>query len=127
MAIVVAEVVNVLVLAGFPQTRLKESGFIGKFKERLVMIVKVALRIHEAIGEGITSGDIRTLVVPLGEAFHPQFMDDAFSENTLANAREAPGQQIIGTTDIGLQRVTRGSASNILKKPKVVLSSALEV
>lgn len=94
------------------------------FRERLEIIANLVLRLQAAVGEDVTSGDMKTYTVASNVEFNPSTMDDVFSEGRGSPSAERGGR-VAGTTDIGLQRSVRGSDPVIVSKPKVVLCSAL--
>ncbi|KAF9465201.1 hypothetical protein BDZ94DRAFT_1189779 [Collybia nuda] len=123
MKIVTDEVFEVFRIAGYSTRDLKKNSYFDKFRERLDAIGRLTYRIQEAIGEGLTSEDFHMSVVGVGEGFDPEEMDDTF----LQSGSAARGERVAGTTDFGLsiQASKKGSPPTILKKPKVVLASAL--
>ncbi|GLB37871.1 hypothetical protein LshimejAT787_0409220 [Lyophyllum shimeji] len=118
---------EILSLAGWPSDQPENREFLGRFEERLKQIVTLALRLHKAIGD-VTSGDLRAVMLPPNALFNPEVMDDAFPDDEKAVGVESSNADTIasGTTDLGLWRI-EGGESIILRKPKVVRLSALEV
>jgi hypothetical protein len=127
MAIITAGVGHILAVAGWSQRLLNEQGFLAVFHEKLARIGTLALRLQTTVGEAITSGDMRSLSILPNANFDPNIMEDGFLENR--RSAETPtlaGERVAGTTDIGLQRSMKGSIFQVLRKPKVVLCSALQ-
>jgi hypothetical protein len=125
IAIVNAEVAEVWMMAGYSKNQLTEHILFKRFQERLEIIGRLTYRIQEAISEGVTSGEIGIALVAGGEGFDPETMDDTFSEDASGSANKGRGGPVAGTTDLGLTiQAARTSAPTILRKPKVVLSSA---
>lgn len=119
------EVGEVFLITGYSTRQLKKHNFMDKFRERLEAVGKLAYRIQEAIGEGITSDDFCISIIGVGERFDPTIMDNTF----LQDGSNSIGERVAGTTDLGLiiQATARTSIPTILKKPKAVLSSAFEL
>lgn len=128
----IRQVTEVLVVAGWPAHGSDtEPGF---NLERLTMVVDLALRLNAAIGEDITSVDILPVTFRAGVKFDSNRMDDTYA----ADIRKGSGYDAVavadlvaGTTDLGLQRITREpgtghSRTDILLKPKVILHSAIQ-
>ena len=126
MAFVTAEVGTILAIAGWSQRLLQEKGFADVFQEKLTRIVTLALRLQTAIGESVISGDMQTMLISPNAIFDRDTMEDGFSQDRRSETREADVERVAGTTDIGLQRLTKGSGIHLLRKPKVVLCSALD-
>jgi len=125
MAFVTAEVGTILAVAGWSQRLLEEKGFLDIFQEKLTRIVTLAFRLQTAIGESVISGDMQTMLISPNATFDRDIMEDGFSQDE-RNAKREPEERVAGTTDIGLQWSTKGSAIHLLRKPKVVLCSALD-
>jgi hypothetical protein len=125
MAIITAEVGHVLAVAGWSQRLLDEKGILMVFHEKLARIGTLALHLQMTTGEAITSGDMKSLLILPNTNFDPGTMENGFSENG-RSAKTTAGERVAGTTDIGLRRSMKGSIFQILRKPKVVLSSALD-
>ena len=125
LAFVVAEVDTILAIAGWSQRLLEEKGFSDIFQEKLTRIVTLALRLQTAIGESVISGEMQTILISPDATFDRDIMEDGFSQNERTAEREVE-ERVAGTTDIGLQRSTKGSGIHLLRKPKVVLCSALD-
>lgn len=114
---------------------MRES-IVSRFQERMGTIVGHALVLNEAIGEKVVSGDLEPIHERPEVVFDPTTMDDAFpvdpSEPSVADVKG--GGRTLCSTDLGLQRVEKVSASEagenewhdiILLKPKVALESLL--
>ncbi|KAG6840362.1 hypothetical protein C0991_007178 [Blastosporella zonata] len=115
---------DVLSLAGWPGHIRANRDFLGTFKDRIELIVTLSLRLHRASSEDVTSGELRAKMVYPNEAFDTGSMDEAFPDEMNLNSSESQLRSVSGTTDLGLVR-TVGAESRTLRKPKVVLLSAL--
>ncbi|SJL14057.1 uncharacterized protein ARMOST_17510 [Armillaria ostoyae] len=107
-------VLNVLRVAGWSPADAKGT-LMQTFGKRVSAIVKAAMKLDRAMGEGITSQD---LVV------YTAHFDDHFDSNTMVDAygnQKADGDVVACTCELGL-KVSGGS--NILLKTGVVLYSA---
>jgi hypothetical protein len=124
MTFILAEIGSVLAVAGWSQRFLEEQGFLEILQEKLIIIATLALRLQTAIGESVISGDMQTLLISPNKIFDPDIMEDGFSQD--GGAVTEVEECVAGTTDIGLQRSMKGSSIQILRKPKVVLCSALD-
>jgi hypothetical protein len=124
MTFITAQIDGVLTVAGLSQKLLKEQGLLDILQERLTAIGTLALRLQTAIGENVISGDIHTMLIAPNAHFDAEKMDDGFSQDGRNTA--ACGERVACTTDIGLQRSAKDSGIQILRKPKIVLYSALE-
>jgi hypothetical protein len=125
MAFVTAEIGNILVVAGWSQRLLKEQGFLEIFQEKLSIIGTLALRLQTTFGESIISGDMHTLIISQNARFDPDTMEDGFSHNG-QSPKTGVRERVAGTTDLGLERTMKGLGTQMLRKPKVVLSSVLD-
>ncbi len=107
-------VLNVLRIAGWSPADAKGT-LIQTFGKRVSAIVKAAMKLDRAMGEGITSQD---LVV------YTAHLDDHFDSNTMVDAygnQKADGDVVACTCELGLKA---SDGSNILLKTGVVLYSA---
>ncbi|KAH0588434.1 hypothetical protein H2248_004282 [Termitomyces sp. 'cryptogamus'] len=114
---------DVLSLAGWPSHIPEHRNFLDRFKERIELLATLSLRLHEAISKDMTSGELRVKMVYPGERFKDESIDQAFPNET-SNPNDTQSKSASGTTDLGLVR-TVGAESRTLKKPKIVLESAL--
>ncbi|KAK0448965.1 uncharacterized protein EV420DRAFT_1566394 [Desarmillaria tabescens] len=111
---VVEVVLNVLLVAGWSPADSKGT-LTQTFGKRVSAIVKAAMKLDRAMGEGITSQDL----VVYGARF-----DDRFDSDTMVDAygnQKEDGESVACTCELGL-KVSGGS--NILSKTGVVLYSA---
>ncbi|KAG6918258.1 hypothetical protein DXG01_015632 [Tephrocybe rancida] len=115
---------DVLSLAGWPSHIPSNQAFLERFKDRIEHIVRLSLKLHRVASEDMTSRELRTRMVYPEEKFDGSVMDEAFPDEM--NRGERTGERVSGTTDLGLMRIV-GSESRILRKPKVVVLSALHV
>ncbi|KAF9047622.1 hypothetical protein BJ165DRAFT_1467279, partial [Panaeolus papilionaceus] len=103
------------------------------FEGKLVPIFKAVEDLRIAIGEKITSADIRVSLVPPQSRFDASWMDDAFADARVKVAATGPIQCVVGTTGFGLKKVIaaekRGPSGELLYEsvlsPKVILESTL--
>jgi len=109
---------------GWSRRQLKEQKVLETFQERISITVGLALHFQVAIGEDVTSGDMKTQIVLSDAEFNPRMMEDEFSQDR--GGFRTGRVRVAGTTGIGLQRSVKGSSPLVLSKPKVVLCSALE-
>lgn len=124
MTFITAEIDSVLTVAGWSQQLLKKQGLLDILQNRLTIIGTLALRLQTTIGENVISGDMRTVVIAPDAHFDPERMDDGFSQD--GRNTTTGGERVACTTDIGLERSAKSSGIQILRKPKIVLCSALE-
>ncbi len=111
---VVEAVLNVMRVAGWSPADAKGT-LLQTFGKRVSAIVKAAMKLDRAMGEGITSQD---LVV------YTAHLDDHFDSNTMVDAygnQKADGDVVACTCELGLKA---SDGSNILLKTGVVLYSA---
>jgi hypothetical protein len=106
-------------VAGFED--LEAEGQLGKLKERVIVIIKLALQVQNAVAEAITSMDLEPFTVDPGTLFDPDYMEDSYAGNDNSDATDEP---IIATTELGLGR---RCPRMVFLKPKVILRSALEI
>ncbi|KAG6888216.1 hypothetical protein C0995_009751 [Termitomyces sp. Mi166 len=114
---------DVLSLAGWPSHIPEHREFLGRFKERIELLATLSLRLHRAVSEDMTSGELRMKMVYPEEKFNHESIDQAFPDETL-NPNDTRLEGASGTTDLGLVR-TVGAELRTLRKAKVVLLSAL--
>ncbi|KAK0222676.1 hypothetical protein EDD85DRAFT_779146 [Armillaria nabsnona] len=111
---VVEAVLNVMRVAGWSPADAKGT-LLQTFGKRVSAIVKAAMKLDRAMGEGITSQD---LVV------YTAHLDDHFDSNTMVDAygnQKADGDVVACTCELGLKA---SDGSNILLKTGVILYSA---
>ncbi|KAF8058646.1 hypothetical protein FPV67DRAFT_1455180 [Lyophyllum atratum] len=121
-------VMDILSLAGWPNHLQENREILARFEARLEQIVVLTLRLHKAIGEDFTSGELRTGVLFPNVEFNPEAMEEAFpdDEKMIDSGMDKERRKVVGTTDLGLWRTLDGKVT-ILRKPKVILLSALQV
>lgn len=83
------------------------------------MIINLTIRLQDAVGEAVTSMDIKAYSLAPGDRFDENFMED-----TYGSASESVGELVSGTTELGLTRCI-GNQTTLLVKPKVILRTAL--
>jgi len=135
MTYVIKKLVDVLTIAGWAQQGDKEKALLGMFRERVSVVVDMALRLRKGIGEDITSASIDPLYFRPGKNFDSRMMNDTYADDrrnvkqpvrgVISTESAISGEHVAGTTEIGLLRVVKGHEPEVLLKPKVVLRSAL--
>ena len=107
----------------------------AKFRDRLVVIAKQAIRLRKTIGEDIISSNYELFYVEQGTKFDPAIMDDAYAEkpsnSKLSRSIPQPSSGGFLCSELGLRRTTKESKENgrkesIILKPKVVFYSELK-
>ncbi|KAF8883253.1 hypothetical protein BD779DRAFT_1472567 [Infundibulicybe gibba] len=94
-----------------------------RFNQKLLTILKYAQRIRQAVGQSITSADLRVYVVFPAEKYDARSMDDAYGE---AGNPAAAGSDVFGSVSLGMFRIIpRTDESQTLVKPQVVLGSTI--
>ena len=134
--IVIYQLLNILVTAGWAGSiEQVRTAILAKFRDRLVVVAKQAIRLRKTIGEDIISSDYKVLYVKQGDEFDPAIMDDAYAEEP---SNSQLGKSILGQSsggvlcsELGLWRITKenggnGRTESIVLKPKVVLHSELK-
>lgn len=103
----------------------------SKFREKVLFLVTLAVRVNKIVGEDVTSGDLEVLTVPPASLFDPANMEDVYNE-----AASGTGARVLCTTDLGLRKRVRISmtgekekqwAVTTLLKPKVALETVVEI
>jgi hypothetical protein len=130
--IVIYQLLNILVTAGWAGSiEQVRTAIVTKFRDRLVVVAKQAIRLRKTIGEDIISSDYDVLYVKQGDEFDPAIMDDAYAEepsNSQLDRRISVG---VLCSELGLRRITKenrenGRTESLVMKPKVVLHSELK-
>ncbi|KAF9465193.1 hypothetical protein BDZ94DRAFT_1254765 [Collybia nuda] len=111
---IIESLVHTLHTAGWSETGLEAEKTLTAFDERLLMIVKLALRLNTSLGE-----DWEAVTVQPNEPFNSETMEDAYDEYEETEEIE----RIVCTTDIGLNALS-GNGTTV--KPKVVIQSMLD-
>jgi hypothetical protein len=120
-------IVDALLVAGCQGTRTQVHGQLTqRFNKKIAVIVAMALRLNEVIGEEITSCELKAISMPYGVAFSPRTMDDGYDDGKWHGlASESP--LVLCTTELGLQKEVKGYDGGwqrmVLTKPKVSLES----
>jgi len=120
-------IVDALLVAGCQGTRTQvQDQLTGRFNKKMAIIVTMALRLNEVIGEEITSCELKAISMPYGVAFSARTMDDGYDDGKWHGlASETP--LVLCTTELGLQKEVKGYDSGwqkvVLTKPKVSLES----
>ena len=101
------------------------------FTHCLPSIFKAVNELRTAIGEKITSADLDIAIFDCDTTYDPSIMDNAYSDVRQPSGKRSPGA-IIGTTGIGLKKVTVGCGAQndaqfqTVISAKVVLISTLK-
>jgi hypothetical protein len=104
--------IDALHVAGWAEIGPEAHNTLAVFDERLTMIVKLALRLNQALGEEWEGA----VAIP-DQKFEPKSMDDAYDDET------AVEDYVVCTTDVGLRAAEGGG---VMVKPKVVLRSMMQ-
>lgn len=97
------------------------------YAERIDILVKSALQLNRAIGQAITSCELKVVCLPPDTLFDPATMGDSFGRDL--SKGKAAAEAVLCTTDLGLLRAEKVQGiwqETILMKPKAVLQSGLE-
>jgi len=102
--------------------------------DRMSAIVGSTLRLHQALGEEITSADLEVIWIPSGLLFDPATMEDDSGQSTVGNGKDQKNDYVLCTIALGLQLLVRagskGGKRSLQKtdilKPKVILHSVTE-
>ncbi|KAF5374655.1 hypothetical protein D9615_009000 [Tricholomella constricta] len=121
----IRRVEDVLSLAGWPKHLPENSRLLGQFKKKSDHIVTLTFQLHKALGEDIISGEMKAHIIYPNARFDEAAMDDAFPDDERLVDSEKEEYNVCGTTDLGLCRMS-GNQATVLRKPKVVLASALQ-
>lgn len=117
---------DVILAAGCDATRGETiEKLTTRFRQKLMIIVSLALRLNEVIGEQVTSCDMKAISMPHGIAFMPRIMVDGFEEGRVPGELVSEIRRVLCTTELGLQKGTEGdkAAWQTVVKPKVALES----
>jgi hypothetical protein len=99
---------NILTLSGWSKDCLLTRSIMESFEDKLSIIATLAIRLHVMLGEDRSHERLERFLIPPGTDFD----DDGANE-------------VVCTSDIGLQRVTRDGITVILK-PNVIVPAVLE-
>jgi hypothetical protein len=111
-----------------------QEGLRSRFNDRMSVIADSTMRIHQALGEEITSADLEVIWISSGLLFDPATMEDDSGQNTGGDGNDQQNDGILCTTALGLQLLVRASSkddkrsgqkTNLLK-PKVTLQSVTD-
>lgn len=129
------EATNLLVVIGWtPQTVQEAQDIHDNLTNRFKPMIKLVHSLDKAVGEGVTSSDLRAFTTKQGLEFNPELMEESYKDKVARHDSESPGH-VVCTTDLGLYSAVRGAApdgswterkSKILLKPKVILDTHLE-
>jgi hypothetical protein len=104
--------IDALHVAGWTEMGAKAQNKLAVFDERLTMIVKLALRLNQNLGE-----EWEAAVANPDEKFEARTLEDAYDDETTGE------DYVVCTTDVGL-RAAEGHG--VVAKPRVVLRSMME-
>jgi UDP-N-acetylmuramyl pentapeptide synthase len=129
MARIINCMVDILVIAG-EGNRSQVKKELLKIKGRMATVGKQADRLHKAVGEEITTCNLRAESIVPDTRFDSTAMDDAYAEG-LQRKEELIARQVLCTCALGLVRYVKvskeaGLERMTLLKPKVVLDSLME-
>jgi hypothetical protein len=100
---------------------------------RVFSIIRLAMQIRQAVGEGITSADLFVAWVESGILFNPAVMEGDSGENIAENGKDQQIDRVLCSTALGLWRrwASNGGDEIIWKKtcllkPKVTLQSVAQ-
>ncbi|KAF8883257.1 hypothetical protein BD779DRAFT_1663186 [Infundibulicybe gibba] len=122
--------VNVLLAAGVPTraSTLQET-ISTQFAGPISAVVRAALQLNRAIGEGVTACELEVLYVATDASYDVGTMGDSFGAH--ADGQSEEEELVLCATDLGLVRSEKipGEPGQwrdvVLLRPKVVLQSAL--
>lgn len=125
-------VVDLLVVCGCEGTRAQIADKLTvRFKQRISVVITLALRLNEIFGEEITSCDMKATSVLHGVTFMPRMMEDAYEEGEIQEGPPPKTLRVLCTTDLGLQKEVKIQSgegywqTSVLVQPKVVLESLM--
>ncbi|KAJ3523688.1 hypothetical protein NMY22_g11330 [Coprinellus aureogranulatus] len=126
----------IIITAGWRRVSGSErstSTFEGAVEGRIADIMQRAVKLKEAMWEGIFSEHMEVATLPPGRAFNTLSMEDAYGDNQ--SSENAEGDSVVCTTGLGLCCKARKPISpdsnktmwkaDIILKPKVLLASTL--
>ena len=106
----------------------------SKFSDRMSTIIRLTMRLRQALGEEITSADLGVVWIPHDSIFDPASMEDDGGQDTARKGKDQQANCVLCTTELGLQRSAwvgmkdgerRWQQTNLLKS-KVALQSIAE-
>ena len=104
----------------------------SRFCDRMSTLIDLTIRLRQALGEEITSGDLEVIYIPFDHAFDSGTMEDISGQNMTRRTKQ--NDRVLCTTELGLQRTVRTGmkdydrscqTTNLLKS-KVALVSVTE-
>ena len=121
---------SVLVIAGW-STREPEHQH--QFERRLPPIFEAIQDLRKALGEDVTSMDMKVVIIDPGEAFQPTYMEDAWYWDARAGSGKKTPEKVSGTTGLGLHKISmkhmsKGPVpySELVLFPKVALEGMVK-
>jgi hypothetical protein len=121
-------IVDVLLVAGCQGTKMQiRERLAARFGKKMAILATMAVRLNEAIGEEITSCELKVISMPYGVDFCAKTMDDGYDDGKWHGlAPELP--QVLCTTELGLQKEVTQYDDKVwqrvvLVKPKIYLDS----
>lgn len=126
---------DVLLVAGctaYPLIIQEELG--SKLSERMSALINLTIRLRQALGEEITSGDLHVTWIPSDVEFDPATMEDIGGQGLARIRQDRKKERVLCTTELGLQRLVRAGPRGYerswhktdLLKTKVALLSITE-
>ena len=130
---------HVLVTAGCTADRsIIQDKLQSEFIRGISVIIGLTIRLHQVLGEDITSGDLKVMWIPSGDMFDPVTMEDndgqGKAQDGQGKAQKGKDGRVLCTTGLGLRRSvrtgTKGGARSWqitdLRKSKVTLESVTQ-
>ena len=87
-----------------------------------MIVTTVAIDLHVMLREDRSPGRLKTLLIQPGTDFDDEFMDNDYA---LKNGSD-DGYEVVGISDIGLQRVRRDGII-VIVRPKVTVVEQMEL
>ncbi|KAF9047639.1 hypothetical protein BJ165DRAFT_1115077 [Panaeolus papilionaceus] len=126
----ISSLMNIIKIAAW---KMPDKEHRMSFEAKLVSIFKAVEDLRIAIGEKITSADIRVSLVPPQSLFEASWMDDELTDARAKVSSTEPIQCVVGTTRFGLKKLINGRWGlsgeplyESILSPKVALESTLK-
>jgi hypothetical protein len=106
----------------------------SKFGDRMSTIIRLTMRLRQALGEDITSADLEVVWILHGSTFDPATMEDDSGQDTARKGKDQQTDCVLCTTELGLRQSVwigtkdgeRSWKQTNLLKSKVTLQSIAE-
>jgi len=96
---------HVLVTAGCTADRpMIQEKLQSKFASGISVIVDKTIRLHQALGEEVTSGNLEVICIPSGDTFDAAIMEDNDGKSKMQKGKDG---HVLCTTALGLRRRVR--------------------